>query len=823
MICIDCGYEMPYTHMKQVGIRQVSCTICGATNENQTDFDCPSCDANIPYDLAKQHNGRNVPCTQCGAKHNFNLHPSSLYKIVPSVYDVLENPDTAMVPSPRAEQVKIADKIQNALHSNQSCIAEAGTGTGKTLAYLVPALAMGKRVIVATATKALQDQIMEEDGPWVLDSLKEMGIHRTIAARKGKGNFACVYDFLKIKDSLLAEAYKTGDTLAEGEVKRMQKWLDDAADGEHNSDLNTYPDPPEWVDRVRVDECAKDKCSKCNICGYYRNLGEVATADVVVTNHTLVALEYMVPAQLGEAGKHLKDFLFGDRQALIFDEAHQLEGAFENVWKEELKQFTLTKTLRKLNEFSTGPVPKSAEDKYFTARFTCWSSEEPETEEFTIEVGATYKGLKEVGSYDPKTGALLQRSIREFGDLLRYNHSDTAVISSEDAQRHRSVLGRIYACLEYIKKGIHDHVILLESHAKGHDEALRQEAIEELRDIRPAYRRLDRWIDLVESWMDMREDYVYYVKRFPHPKYDTSYAIIRQPIDMAKVLQKFWTMNKSVIFSSATMSTTVKGSPSFYLFQSRLGTEVPDENCVVVKSPFNFRKRCATYITRDKKLRPPKFNASSREKSQYFDNMANEISQWVRLTRGNALVLFASAYDLEQVYQRLDVPYPIHAQMNDTVPANVAFSRYMVDAKKMCKRTPREGPVLLGLQSFWEGVSIKGPYLLNVIITRMPFPVPSDPLFQKRQDRLGNRAFPVLSLYPVSISARQGTGRLLRTVKDAGIVAILDERVGTSRWGAQIIQELDVAENKFYSKPKMKKAWSFVDRYMNRMLDKTSL
>lgn len=820
MICVDCGYEMPYTLMKDVGIRQVTCTICGATNENQTDFDCPGCQANIPYDLAKQHNGRNVPCTSCGTQHNFNLHPSSLYKVVPSVYDVLENPDTAMVPSPRKEQVEISNAIQEALHEEQSCIAEAGTGTGKTLAYLVPALSMGKRVVVATATKALQDQIMEEDGPWVLDALKEMGIHRTIAARKGKGNFACVFDFQKIKKSLLAEAYKKDDTLAEDEVKRMQKWLDDAADGEHNSDLNTYADPPEWVDRIRVDECAKDKCSKCNMCGYYRNLGEVATADVVVTNHTLVALEYMVPSQLGEAGKHLKDFIFGDRQALIFDEAHQLESAFENVWKEELKQFTVTKTIRKLNEFSTGPKPKTTAEKYYTARYT---NQDDDVEEFRIEVGATYKGLEEVGSYDPKTGALLQRSIRELGDSLRFNHSDTSVVTSEDVPRYRAVLGRIYACLEYIKEGIHDHVLLLESHVKGHDEILREEAIEELRDIRPVYRRIDRWIDLVESWLGMRGDYVYYVERYPHEKYDTSYSLIRQPVDMARVLQKFWAQNKSVIFSSATMSTKVKGTPSFHLFQNRLGTEVPESNCVVVKSPFNFRKRCATYITRDRKLRPPKFNASKVKKATYYDNMAREIEHWTGMTRGNALVLFASAYDLEQVYQRLNTPYPVHAQINGSVPANVAFNRYMADARKMCKRTPREGPILLGLQSFWEGVSIKGPYLLNVIVTRMPFPVPSAPLFQKRQEKLGSRAFPVLSLYPVSISARQGTGRLLRTVKDAGIVAILDERVGTSRWGAQVVQELDVAENKFYSKPKMKKAWSHVDRYMNRMLEKTKL
>jgi len=395
---------------------------------------------------------------------------------------------------------------------------------------------------------------------------------------------------------------------------------------------------------------------------------------------------------------------------------------------------------------------------------------------------------------------------------------------------HRSVC-IVYASLCWIKQGIQPYYSDINArvtdakktgHGKGDDY---DNLLQELYAIAPLIRQLNAWIDLAKSWLFMRDDNVYYVKKDSHDTFGDSYTMTRQPVDLAKILSKYWERGESFIFTSATMSNKAGRDTSFDLFQSRLGTHISKEDTVAVKSPFKFSKRCATYVTKDRALRPPKYNASERARSEYYDTLAHEIGYWTAMTRGNTLVLFASAKDLGETYQRLSADsrlskYPLHAQINGDVPAPIALARYREDALRLAKAPLRTGPILLGLQSFWEGVSIKGPHLLNVILTRMPFPVPTAPLFQKRKELLGDLSFVVQSLYPVSISARQGSGRLLRTVTDMGIVVMLDERVGTSRWGSQIINGMDVATSRTSDKRQMEKVWSTIDRITQKQLEK---
>ena len=810
MICINCSYEVPYATMLEVGITKVSCPVCGTSNE-EPEQDTPSdpLEKGTPY------------------------RPD--YGIVPSIRDILENPKTAMVPKPRAQQVAVANMVQTALHSGESCIVEAGTGTGKTLAYLAPALSMGKRVIVATATKALQDQVMQEDGPWILEELQRYGIVRSIAVLKGKKNFACVQNFEYYKRK---GAFAANNSEEEAEIRRMEEWLKAAADGEHNADLNAYPDPPPWIDMVRVEECAKKNCRKCNMCGYFRNYKEVQAADVVVTNHTMVALEYMIPAQMGNAGPDgMGDFLFGDRHAVIFDEAHQLESAFENVWKDEIDLKLIDKTLKSLSKlFIAGPALQKDVPAVFETTVPGWTTvpgEPAPSLDASTPIGCSYDGTETAGAFDEKAASVLIESITQLGKYFRYNNTDTCTIDGAPDETCTRLLGTAYAAAQWVYRGFHPYYVTLDSALKrAQTEPMSPSAYDELMQeyhtVRPLERRFVRWLDLFKSWLFPREDHVYYVRRALSEKYGDNYTLTRQPINMAKTLKGFWDKHPSVIFSSATMSTQSGGRPSFHLFQSRLGTDVADKNCIAVKSPFDFKSKCVTYFTRDRALCPPKWNVTDAARNKYYDNLAKEIGYWANLTRGNALVLFASARDLESVYERITADprlsdYPIHAQMNERVPANVALSRYLEDARRLVREVPRRGPILLGLQSFWEGVSIKGPLLLNVMLTRMPFPVPSDPLFQKRQAKLKEHAFNILSLYPVSISARQGTGRLLRTVKDAGIVVVLDQRIASSRWGTEVMHELDVATNRFFDKPTMEKSWGFIDKYINNMLSKTRM
>lgn len=739
---------------------------------------CKECGFEITFEMLAAHNFQALDCSVCG---------SSSHSACISVHDLLENPVTAMVKKQRSQQVQVGTAIQSALHHGHSCIAEAGTGTGKTLAYLVPALALGKRVIISTANKALQDQIMFEDGPWVQKELEAMGTHSSLALAKGKSNFACLRNFEKIKD-IPRETRQDRDDLL-----YFQKWLLEAEEGKHNADLDSYPNMPGWVNRARVTECGKEACSLKTRCGYFRNLRHVKEANVVVTNHSLVAAEYRITTAMGKTDSD--GFLFGERDAVIFDEAHQLESRFENAWTDVISNKKLKNIFENLNNLVS-----------------------PYNEDI---------------SYDPKQGNRATALMLRIKSKMRFRPDGIAIFGVDALETNETTLALLGKVVADIRGG---YLVNLNHMAQrmladgtGDSTPLTDAEMEDLWELRRIDRNITDTLDLIHSWQTPSDDYVYYVEKSDDVD---DVVLTRKPVNIAKMLEPYWSRLRSAVFTSATMSTVEQGKPSFRIFQEKLGLKIPAKQCLSVRSPFAYKQRCATYITRDAKLRMPRYEDRNEETlTTYYDNLAREIGYWITLTRGNTLVLFASRADLEACHTRLQddtrfTRLPLFAQ-GELTP-NDAMRQYMEASRALLKRSrennvPREGPVLLGLQSFWEGVSFNGPHLLNVIIPRVPFSPPSDPVFAKKTQLLGHAAFEQLSIYPAAIAMRQGTGRLLRTVQDAGIVVLLDTKLALSRWAPLITRELEVGANTFYTKDQMEAAWKIFDAHINRLLSNTRL
>lgn len=789
---------------------------------------CTRCHSHaLPYEVVQDIGGiEYYACIICGA-HNHTVKMSGrsvkVQPIVPDVIDVLKNPKTSISSDIRLPQVAIAEEIEDAIVEGKSCITEAGTGTGKTWAYLTPALASPGKVIVATATKALQDQIMQPggDGDIVVNHFNKMGFDRDIALLKGKGNYACKQTY-KVKKKRKEIPDKTAQDAQDRE--RVEKYFKEAGKKQHYAEIDKFPDPPSWFYDLRVDECAKDKCRYASKCGYLNNKWDAENADVVVANHALVATEYKIGKLLSSEANDMSDFIFGPRDAIVFDEAHQLESQFENVWSEELRKVTFSQLINRMKDY----VRPSGDPGTYTQ---CIYPDLETEINCTIKTNGELDSYPGIGCFDRRVGEQLQEYFDDVVKLAGVGKKRENVLLGDDGIDKGAIQEKmmgIYTCLSAMEKGIKDAFNDMTAILSGDRSEFRNpvsdddfdEFLQDYYKIKSDYRRIARWQEFAKSWVHDYDSYAHYFQYVNGRE-----VLVKKPIEIAPLLQDFWAKN-NVIMSSATMSKKVRGEPSFGLFQRRLGTHIPDERCHSVDSPFNYRKQCLLYLERDSKFRKPK-PWRTREKLTYFDNMAAEIGDWLETTRGNTLILFASYEDLEEISDRLH-DHPTITKMGlpliqQTRMRSVGslVEQYERRARDMIYTLPvRKGPVLMGVQSLWEGISVKTPMLNSVIVTRIPFPNPRDPIHRKREEKLGKHAFNILSLYPATISMRQGTGRLIRSKSDVGIVVSLDAKLASSsQWAYNMRKDLDVSERSTFKKSVAKKYVKKLNAHIQKGVD----
>jgi ATP-dependent DNA helicase DinG len=585
----------------------------------------------------------------------------------------------------RPSQVRMAEAVHEALESQNHVIIEAGTGTGKTLAYLLPALAYGRRILVSTGTKTLQDQIFYKDIP-LLEKLLERPIRA--AYLKGRNNYLC---------RLKLETAQTDGLFTPRELPAFQSILDWAQETEtgDRAELGTIGDDSELWSRLdaRRDRCLGTKCKDYDRCFLTLVRQKAMEADIVVVNHHLFFADLAI--RKTDVGGILPDY-----SAVIFDEAHDLEDVATEYFGFHVSNYRLAEFIhdaRKL-ELDADLVSRATE-RFFSGFAIMREGRHPITH--LDGIGALIAELRSA-----------RAAFKEKKDFSGAN----------EAMARRA--GEIADELEVFQTGTLENYV---------------------------------------SWIERRGRGIF---------------LEACPIDVSGMLQEsLFSRVPSCVLTSATLTV----AESFGYIRTRLGLN--DSQELSLSTEFNIRKQALLYI--------PKGMPDYRHPS-YLDRAADEIRSILRASHGRAFVLFTSYRQMETMFERLasDLPYPCMVQGKGG-----GKSRLLEEFK-----VTRNG-VLFATASFWQGVDVKGEALSAVIIDKLPFQVPSDPLVAARSahiEREGGNAFSEYQVPTAILRLKQGFGRLIRSATDRGILAILDNRLSTKSYGKLFMASLpdyEVTEN----------------------------
>jgi Rad3-related DNA helicase len=612
----------------------------------------------------------------------------------------------------RAAQIEMAELVAQALESGQHAVIEASTGTGKSLAYLLPIVRSDKVAIISTANKNLQEQLFYKDIPFVQAHVRDF----RAALIKGMGNYLCLERFDRENRELLpVMRTKTFD--------RLLKILQGDADGElggaeFDGDLDLLPFPVNGDLRTRItadsDQCAWSKCNFFLEC-YVREMRQKARdSQIIVVNHTLLLLDAA-----------LEGWLLPERDVVVIDEAHHLE--------------------------------------------------EEATRAFTVSV-----------SPGRVQSLLAQRRLRDHVDRGQYEEAgqrniaawDRLGLMSERGSKNRTLLTQPFQEGLHLASAIDRLAESLKSHRPDNlddkEDQLYDKLIKRTRTLASDLR--------TTFGVDNLKGRVYYVERTTSGRGTGSENGLRQlsvsaaPLSVTELLREGIFDKINTISTSATLAI----GGDFGFFRRRVGVI---RNVVerVLPPAFDYPNHALLYLPRD--LPEPAFGDTSE---RYLEALAREMVQLVQASRGRAFLLFSSHRAMLTVYEHIrdQVEYPLLLQGD--------FSR--VELIKRFRTIPNA--VLLGLKSFWEGVDIAGETLSLVVIDKLPFDPPDDPVHEARvrlmkeanEDWFGGYVLPQATL-----RLKQGIGRLIRTKDDRGVMAILDSRLHTKYYGSRVIAALPPA------------------------------
>ncbi|HKS30167.1 MAG TPA: ATP-dependent DNA helicase [Pyrinomonadaceae bacterium] len=612
----------------------------------------------------------------------------------------------------RPGQIQMAEAVLRAFHEKRHLIVEAGTGTGKTLAYLVPAIAAavsrGQRVIISTGTKNLQEQLMEKDIPFLQRVLPKKF---TAAYMKGRSNYACLQRIKRAENSPVLEGLDEVDYF--DEVKR---WVRDSQTGDRAELVELPENLPFWrhID-ARSETCLGQKCPEYDACFITRMRQRAADADIVIVNHHLFFADLSLRG--GEYGQVLPDY-----SAVIFDEAHQIEDVAAEYFGAQVSSYQIEDLVRDLQLLPVTSVEANRELTKTAGRVIRFA------ENF-------WMGFREGRGEEGGRFPILP------GTFARKNSA---------GEVEATALGDAYL---------------------GLDGALErmETTLDALRDAPPEVENLVRRIrqlrfDLQFIVAGDDRHFVYWLERRGRG------AFLRaSPIDVSGLLQdKLFERVETAVLTSATLAS----AGSFSFIRERLGITETEE--LVAPSGYDFENQAVLYL--------PKRMSDPRS-PQWIDEAAAEVVKILNATRGRAFVLSTSFAGMNALYERVsrEVDYPCFIQ----------GSASKAGLLEKFRQTPNA--VLFATSSFWQGVDVRGEQLSCVIIDKLPFAVPSDPVVAARQrfiDEQGGTSFYEYSVPQAIISLKQGLGRLIRSASDRGVLAVLDPRLRTKAYGRLFLESL---------------------------------
>ena len=608
----------------------------------------------------------------------------------------------------RRGQLQMAQAVEQALEERRHLIVEAGTGTGKTLAYLLPVIRSGKRVIISTGTKNLQEQLFHKDIPFLERALFPEGNRKlSVCYMKGRNNYLCrkkLYDL-------------TGQPVLSGldeieQYRAIAAWEEATKSGDR-AELASLPEASALWHKLdaRADTCLGQKCSawdKCFITEMHRRAME---SDIIIVNHHLFFADLAIKQQADSAPDA---GILPEAGAVIFDEAHELEDVAGSYFGISVSAARLEELCRdveaSLQRNRTYAAGLSGALKSLRERSAFFFSLLPEGEgrfafenrrEFLEENGEEFLGL--------------QRSLTHIGSELENLPSkpEEVFAFARRAQELQVQLGFVMEAED------RNTVFWIERRRTGRDKL--------------------------------------------------NVSLQATPIDVGPVLREcLWSKLDTVVLTSATLAV----GGGFEYIRQRLGIEHARD--LVLPSHFDYQNQAILYVPPDlPDPRTPQFQIKAAER----------IRRLLEITRGRAFVLFTSYAQMRDIYQRLlgEVEFPMLLQGD--APKNALLEEFRL--------TPN--CVLFATSSFWQGVDVQGEQLSCVIIDRLPFAVPSDPVVAARVraiDAEGGNAFFQYQVPAAVITLKQGFGRLIRSLHDRGVLALLDNRILKKQYGRVFVESL---------------------------------
>ena len=616
----------------------------------------------------------------------------------------------------RPVQIEMAGLVARSLIEGTHAITEAGTGTGKSLAYLVPIVRSNKVAIISTANKALQEQLYYKDIPFVQEHIK----HFPAALVKGMGNYVCL-------DRLQEESIGMQFYAKNRDFMRLLKMTGDE-ESTFNGDFETlgFPLPADIRGRINGDrdQCAWSKCNFFSECYVRKMKVKASNAQVIVVNHTLLLLDAA-----------MEGYLLPERDVIVIDEAHHLE-------EEATRCFTITVSQAQVSTLLAQRMLKTHTP----------ASLQDEANQIMME---TWERLERVADPGFKGRANLQMPLQEGLHLATVIAKLADKLLSGRPKDQPEKEGQLYDRLLARTRNLAEN-------------------------IRKAFS------------VDQQDKFVYYVERVRTPgRRSAQLEVSAAPLDITTWLQEHLFSKCNVICTSATLATVGPGpqgsdskGPNFGYFRRRTGldyTQYPDTLERILPLTFDYEHNALLYLPRD--LPEPVYGPES---GGYTKAIAHEMLRLVKASRGRAFLLFSSKRMLEEVYELLapQLEFPLLRQGD--LPRIELTRRFKEE----------EGAVLFGLKSFWEGVDIPGEALSLVVIDKLPFDPPDDPVHEARVAQMkaaGENWFGVYVLPQTVLRLKQGLGRLLRTREDRGVMAILDTRLYTKSYGRTILNALPPA------------------------------
>ena len=619
----------------------------------------------------------------------------------------------------RPGQIAMAEAVLRAFEEKRHLIVEAGTGTGKTLAYLVPAIAAacgsGARVVISTGTKNLQEQLMDKDIPFLQETLPA---RFRAAVMKGRNNYACLHRIKRAEEMPFLEGLEQIDQFDE-----VFRWAAQTDAGDRAELSNLPENLPFWrhID-ARSDTCLGQKCPDFDPCFITRMRQRATDADVIVVNHHLFFADLAL--RNGAYGAVLPDYA-----AVILDEAHQIEDVASEYFGTGVSNYQIDDLLRDVSYLKVDEKESQKELTRVSARIQRF------TDLFWISF---HEGRGMEGRF-----TLTRRVVARVDN----SRSD---LDEAKPQINNSRHSDGYVALDNVLHRLETTLAILQAEEADADNLLRRT------------RQLRFDLNFIVKAED--KQFVYWIERRGRGVF-----LRASPIDVSSFLQdRLFDKVPTVVLTSATLSS----AGNFRFIRDRLGLDEGEE--MIAESIFDFENQAVLYLP--EKMPDPR-------SPQWGAAAAEEAIKIVNATHGRAFVLCTSFAGMHEMFER------VASQID--YPCLVQGSAAKGELLKKFRATPNA--VLFATSSFWQGVDVRGDQLSCVIIDKLPFAVPSDPIVAARQRHIeeqGGSSFYEYSVPQAIISLKQGLGRLIRSTTDRGVLAVLDPRLRTKMYGRTFLQSL---------------------------------